>query len=317
MDFRHRKEHPSLHYYALNHSDDDYYVTLAYVPKREPFGDPELSSDPLFLNLLEMWCCLMFRTLSKRYLIEFLPPDSEIKDRETEHLNIRLPLEQNTPPDWPMIQDVLRNSPDPLYKKYHLDGLMRYYRNDSVLLEYNRLIEKRCMELDKLSATHRYKSRIKKHRMDLGKPSAPSRGPPSPILPRLPLAGISQARRGPRVGDTNGVYAVTPASTVPRAVADSAKHYVGQDAAVNRSQTGYRTRIQRKAKRKWECVEETPSSPPRGQAVNRMYYLNSDYEQGEPSRGVKRATIQKSDSNEEWKGYCTDDLEISLSSLVL
>ena len=49
--------------------------------------------DPLLLNILEMWCCLMLQTLTKNALAKYLPANMVAPYAGT-HLNIAIPLHQ-------------------------------------------------------------------------------------------------------------------------------------------------------------------------------------------------------------------------------
>jgi hypothetical protein len=120
MSLEHREANPSLHYYALQASDHDYYVILSTVPDAESCKGLGIRGDygrhsPL-LDLLEMWCCLMFQTLPEKYLREYLPKD--IPTQENRGLNLHLPLHPSGS-DLPEIRDILAESPDPLHQAYY------------------------------------------------------------------------------------------------------------------------------------------------------------------------------------------------------
>lgn len=51
------------------------------------------STSGLLLNILEMWCCLLFRTLTKRDLETYLPQSVSTGGYGT-HLNVALSLHQ-------------------------------------------------------------------------------------------------------------------------------------------------------------------------------------------------------------------------------
>ncbi|OAL50538.1 hypothetical protein IQ07DRAFT_611439 [Pyrenochaeta sp. DS3sAY3a] len=100
LNFRHRRDNPSLHYHALQNSIYNAFGTLATLP---PFGSnqPGLDSPALLLNVLEMWMCLVFRTLPQptlNYWLEGLEGvkqgRKEGKEGEFGGLNIASPLDQ-------------------------------------------------------------------------------------------------------------------------------------------------------------------------------------------------------------------------------
>jgi hypothetical protein len=64
------------------------FVLLAEIPVSQ-----EVPVPGLLLNVLEMWCCLIFRTLTKKNLEKYLPEDLSIP-RSRMHLNVALPLHQ-------------------------------------------------------------------------------------------------------------------------------------------------------------------------------------------------------------------------------
>ena len=51
----------------------------------------------LLLNLMEMWCCLLFRTLPQPLLAEYLPPGSMVPVGPPDGLNMSSPLDQGLP----------------------------------------------------------------------------------------------------------------------------------------------------------------------------------------------------------------------------
>jgi hypothetical protein len=292
MDFRHRRINPSLHYYAMDHSCEDYYVTLAYIPDQE--GCEQLgvhSPQRFFYNILEMWCSLMLRTLSEKYLDEFLPPDIKQRDKESEYLNtqlplnVRLPLAQDTRPDWAEPREVLLNSRDHLCRKYYLETLKRCYPNDRTALKYKRLIEERYEKLDT--------------------PPTPGRTPPSKG---------NQTHRRPGLGDVNRTYPITPPPTIPRAETDSAAHSVGPNTGVDPLQIRYGARSANETKRKRKSFEETPSKPPRGEDAKRTRFPDVHSKRAIGDGGIQRTTVRKLDFTQDVGGWSLDDVKFSWSS---
>ncbi|ORY06525.1 hypothetical protein BCR34DRAFT_571323 [Clohesyomyces aquaticus] len=95
-NFRYRRDNPSLHYYGVQHSTFDTFSVLATLPSSTSpgFGNlPGMSRPDLVLNILEMWCCLLFRSLPMKTLDEFLPPGYIAKPSLPWPLNIANPLD--------------------------------------------------------------------------------------------------------------------------------------------------------------------------------------------------------------------------------
>ena len=76
--------HPCLHYHVWDSKPgmNSVFVILAYTDEIEQ----------LQLNLLELWCCLIFQTLSSKDLRTYLPEGST---RPGRHLNVAHPLWQS------------------------------------------------------------------------------------------------------------------------------------------------------------------------------------------------------------------------------
>lgn len=56
-----RAQNPNLHYHVLDsQGTNDVFVNLS-----EPFDMKSKDAD-LYLNMLEMWCCLLFQTLPRK-----------------------------------------------------------------------------------------------------------------------------------------------------------------------------------------------------------------------------------------------------------
>lgn len=75
-NFRYRRDNPSLHYHAMQHSLFDNFCVLATLPSPGSKGYqslPGMDQPELVLNVLEMWCCLLFRTLPRQTLEFWLP----------------------------------------------------------------------------------------------------------------------------------------------------------------------------------------------------------------------------------------------------
>jgi hypothetical protein len=82
----HQQRHPCLHYYVLNSGGmESQFVLLAELNAKNP-------TPGLLLNILEMWCCLIFQTLTKGSLARYLPEDIKAR-RPGIHLNVATPLQ--------------------------------------------------------------------------------------------------------------------------------------------------------------------------------------------------------------------------------
>lgn len=123
MNFRYRRDNRSLHYHAMEHSSWNNFVVLAVLPPPAGSLPPWLrgGGPALVLNILEMWCALMFKSLPPSTLDEWLPEKHAEADKPRWHtLNLALPLDQGdqeygASEDW---GDRLRKSNDPLARGY-------------------------------------------------------------------------------------------------------------------------------------------------------------------------------------------------------
>jgi hypothetical protein len=122
VDFRYRRDHPSLHNYAMDRSISDKFVILATL--NEACDDA-----PLVINLLEMWCCVMFGTLPGAMLKEWAllglaPAEGNRRLAVTNNgLNIALPLDTGDEMASKAAFPALRNSKDSLARNYYWDAV--------------------------------------------------------------------------------------------------------------------------------------------------------------------------------------------------
>jgi hypothetical protein len=90
--------------------------------------DVDTDVDPLLLNLLEMWCCLVFQTLTRNALHKYLPP-AKLAPYAGMHLNVALPLHQSTRGE--KVNDIfhgdLYHSQDPHVQKYYQSLRHRFW----------------------------------------------------------------------------------------------------------------------------------------------------------------------------------------------
>lgn len=107
LNFRYRRDNPSLHYYALQRSIYNAIGVLAVLPSPSMGGHalPGMDDPGLLLSVLEMWMGLVFRSLPILMLEEWLPDGvcttKEGKEGAFGGLNIRCPLDQgDSRSDW-------------------------------------------------------------------------------------------------------------------------------------------------------------------------------------------------------------------------
>jgi hypothetical protein len=121
LNFRYRRDNPSLHYHALQYSIYNSIGVLAVLPMGNATL-PGMDAPDLLLNVLEMWMCLVFRSLPEESLREWLPSDGTIDPARKEGkegvvggLNIALPLDQGEKSrNWVDLSE----SEDPLVREY-------------------------------------------------------------------------------------------------------------------------------------------------------------------------------------------------------
>jgi hypothetical protein len=124
LNFRYRRDNPSLHYHAMQHSIYNAIGLVAQVPSPNMGNHmlPGMDCPDLLMNVLEMWMCLCFRTLPIQTLETWLPNNGEVKkgrkrglEGEFGGLNIACPLDQGEKQrEWLDLSD----SEDPLIRDY-------------------------------------------------------------------------------------------------------------------------------------------------------------------------------------------------------
>lgn len=100
-----------MHNYIVDRSSKDVFVVLATLTK------PVEKSD-LVLNVLETWCCLLFRSLPKATLEEWLGTGLE---EGIPSLNIALPLDTGDEMASKTAFELLKHSEEVLAKEYYWD----------------------------------------------------------------------------------------------------------------------------------------------------------------------------------------------------
>ncbi|KAF1364963.1 hypothetical protein EJ07DRAFT_58130, partial [Lizonia empirigonia] len=129
LNFRYRRDNPSLHYHALQSSIYNAIGVLAVLPG-QGMGNhtlPGMDEPALLMNVLEMWMCLVFRSLPVPILDEWIPDGisagrKEGKEGEFGGLNIQSPLDQG---DGTTEWVDLSTSEDPLVREYLSAGVVK------------------------------------------------------------------------------------------------------------------------------------------------------------------------------------------------
>jgi len=86
--------------------------------------------DPLLLNLLEMWGCLMLQTLTKNALAKYLPLNM-VAPYAGSHLNVAIPLHQVAHCVIPNREDpTMYHSSDPRVAQYYRSLRRRFLRTE-------------------------------------------------------------------------------------------------------------------------------------------------------------------------------------------
>lgn len=125
-DFRHRRDHSSLHTKAMQDSKWDHFLIFAVLPKALPVRLATDEKRALLLNVLEMWCALLFHTLQPQDLAKWCPPSHQPSTTPLWFgLNMQLPIEHaggierkaglSWTKHW---ADVLNTSVDPMAQEY-------------------------------------------------------------------------------------------------------------------------------------------------------------------------------------------------------
>ncbi|KAG9186786.1 hypothetical protein G6011_09894 [Alternaria panax] len=127
LNFRYRRDHPSVHYWALEWSVYNVFGVLALIPPAERHGGMGLAGLErldLVMNVLEMWMCLVFRSLPCATLVDWLPDDGLVdkgrrmaKEGVVGGLNVASPLDQGVEgKDMPFVD--LSEETDPVVQEY-------------------------------------------------------------------------------------------------------------------------------------------------------------------------------------------------------
>jgi len=109
-----QQNHMSLHYHVLRSMGGQ--GTFVILTKYSP-GDDDVNV--FLLNIMEMWCCMIFQTLPEKTLDQYLPADVKIPHPGA-HLNLALPLSQfpDDPEEIKKSFSHALDSTDPLIVEY-------------------------------------------------------------------------------------------------------------------------------------------------------------------------------------------------------
>jgi hypothetical protein len=156
LNFRYRRDNPSLHYHALQYSVYNAIAVLAVLPAA-------VEKPELVMNVLEMWMCLVFRTLPEESLSEWLPSDGTINTARKEGkeglfggLNIACPVDQGVKNrTWV----DLSKSEDPLVREY-----LETARKSSGVQSVKKEEEDKPAQHEVVQRKERYKAKAKRYR---------------------------------------------------------------------------------------------------------------------------------------------------------
>jgi hypothetical protein len=119
LDTWYRKKHPLLHYFVLDSREME---SKSVILTLKQTGKPQIPG--LLLNLLEMWTCVLFQTLTIRGLREYLPENAQLIYPGV-HLNVALPLHQRLAEEEGDQEQAYRafsglyRSNDPMIQRYY------------------------------------------------------------------------------------------------------------------------------------------------------------------------------------------------------
>ena len=129
LDPWYRKKHLSLHYFVLDSIETE--LRFVILTQKQT-GKPPIPG--LLLNLLEMWACVLFQTLTVRGLREYLPENTKLVAPGI-HLNVALPLHQRLAEE--------ENDQEQAYRAF--SGL--YHSNDPTVRCYYQCLRRKFLDL--------------------------------------------------------------------------------------------------------------------------------------------------------------------------
>lgn len=126
QNFRYRRDNPSFHYHALQNSRWDHFIVLAVLPPEPTAAGFSPKEQALLLNMLDMWCALLFCTLQPDAMAKWhLDGARAGAGRPWVGLNFACPLDEGEPVGYVDWRDVLSESEDPLARSYVVNVLDR------------------------------------------------------------------------------------------------------------------------------------------------------------------------------------------------
>lgn len=124
QNFRYRRDHPSFHNYAMQNSHWDHFIILAVLPPGSTTGGFNKQEQTLLLNMLEMWCALLFCTVQPETLAQWHEYGATAGDgRPWFGLNLACPLEYGGPAKYINWRHPLSESQNPLAQAYVVEVL--------------------------------------------------------------------------------------------------------------------------------------------------------------------------------------------------
>lgn len=124
QNFRYRRDNPSLHSFAMQNSRWDHFVILAVLPPDPTAAGFSQSEQGLLLNLLEMWCALLFCTLQPTTMAQWHDYGARAGvGKPWLGLNLNCPLDHGGPAKFFNWRHALSESEDPLAQSYVIEVL--------------------------------------------------------------------------------------------------------------------------------------------------------------------------------------------------
>ncbi|KAK7701716.1 hypothetical protein SLS64_010164 [Diaporthe eres] len=119
QNFRYRRDNPSFHNYAMQDSRWDHFIILAVLPPGPTAAGFSPKEQTLLLNMLEMWCALLFSTLQPSIMAQWHEYGAAAgSGRPRAGLNLNCPLDQGGPVKFVNWRHALSESEDPLANAY-------------------------------------------------------------------------------------------------------------------------------------------------------------------------------------------------------
>lgn len=126
QNFRYRRDNPSLHSYAMQNSCWDHFVLLAVLPPSPTAAGFSQAEQGLLLNMLEMWCALLFCTLQPGELAHWHEYGAAAASgKPWAGLNLACPLDHGRPGKYVNWRHGLGESDDSLARAYVVEVLDR------------------------------------------------------------------------------------------------------------------------------------------------------------------------------------------------